>query len=235
MHFEQHTELDNLIAMQNLRTSSNKGSNDAYDVSVSLTGLTPIPATMASEPTSGTVHVRERSRSPRRHDEEPLGLSSVDFSHQFGFRDATLWCWRCGGWSPGSRRASRLKDPCGIPTKKGADVIFRVSGGNPPKAHEWRSDDVSRAPERIPIHQESLQQQVQTTSSYPRRQLQVNFWAVLLKLLLTRAWFVHLAPISQVVVVPLSCPSLVVSLCHRVTQLPSRELLLFITAIFTFY
>ena len=37
MHFEQRTELDNLIAMQNLRTSANKGSNDAYDVSVSLT------------------------------------------------------------------------------------------------------------------------------------------------------------------------------------------------------
>ena len=37
MHFEQHTELDNLIVMQNLRTSANKGSDDAYDVSVSLT------------------------------------------------------------------------------------------------------------------------------------------------------------------------------------------------------
>ena len=37
MHFEQHTELDNLIAMQNLRTSANKESNDAYDVSFSLT------------------------------------------------------------------------------------------------------------------------------------------------------------------------------------------------------
>ena len=37
MHFEQHLELDNLIAMQNLRNSANKGSNDAYDVSVSLT------------------------------------------------------------------------------------------------------------------------------------------------------------------------------------------------------
>ena len=41
MHFEQHTELDNLIAMQNLRTSANKGSNDAYDVSVSLAGYEP--------------------------------------------------------------------------------------------------------------------------------------------------------------------------------------------------
>ena len=37
MHSEQHTELDNLITMQpNLRNSA-KGSNDAYDVSVSLT------------------------------------------------------------------------------------------------------------------------------------------------------------------------------------------------------
>ena len=32
---------DNLIAMHNLRTSANKGSNDAYDVSVSLTGYEP--------------------------------------------------------------------------------------------------------------------------------------------------------------------------------------------------
>ena len=38
MHFEQHTELDNLIAMQNLRTSANKESNDAYDVHTSLAG-----------------------------------------------------------------------------------------------------------------------------------------------------------------------------------------------------
>ena len=41
MHFEQHTELDNLIAMQSLRTSANKESDDAYDVSTSLTGYEP--------------------------------------------------------------------------------------------------------------------------------------------------------------------------------------------------
>ena len=41
MHCEQHTELDNLITMQpNLRNSA-KGSNDAYDVSSSLTGYEP--------------------------------------------------------------------------------------------------------------------------------------------------------------------------------------------------
>ena len=37
LHFELHTELDNLITMQNLRTSANKESNDAYDVHTSLT------------------------------------------------------------------------------------------------------------------------------------------------------------------------------------------------------
>ena len=41
LHLEQHTELDNLITMQNLRTSANKGSNDAYDVHTSLTGYEP--------------------------------------------------------------------------------------------------------------------------------------------------------------------------------------------------
>ena len=41
MHSEQHTELDNLITMQqNLRTSA-KESNDAYDVYTSLTGYEP--------------------------------------------------------------------------------------------------------------------------------------------------------------------------------------------------
>ena len=44
MHPEQHTELDSLVTMQhNLRTST-KGSNDAYDVSASLTSLPSIPA-----------------------------------------------------------------------------------------------------------------------------------------------------------------------------------------------
>ena len=42
MHFEQHTELDNLITLQpNLRNSANKESNDACDVHTSLTGYEP--------------------------------------------------------------------------------------------------------------------------------------------------------------------------------------------------
>ena len=41
LHFELHTELDKLIAMQNLRNSANKGSDDAYDVHTSLTGYEP--------------------------------------------------------------------------------------------------------------------------------------------------------------------------------------------------
>ena len=101
----------------------------------------PIPnsADMAIEPTPGTLDARKRSRCPRRHEEEqePFGL--------------TFRCWKCRGWSAGSRRASRLKDPCGFPSKTEADVVYRVSGGYPPKAHLWRSDDASGAPERIPI------------------------------------------------------------------------------------
>ena len=99
----------------------------------------------------GYVVADDMSASPRRGEEcEHFGLTTVHLWHQFGFRDATLWCWwKCGGWSAGSRRASRLKNPCGFPSKTGADVVHRVSGGYPVKAHVWRSDDVSGAPERI--------------------------------------------------------------------------------------
>ena len=41
LHCELYSELDNLIAMEILCHSANKGSNDAYDVSVSLTGYEP--------------------------------------------------------------------------------------------------------------------------------------------------------------------------------------------------
>ena len=41
LHCELHTELDNLIAMQNLRYSANKGSVNTHDVSVSLAGYEP--------------------------------------------------------------------------------------------------------------------------------------------------------------------------------------------------
>ena len=114
---------------------------------VSCDGIATSP-----DPTTRIIRSRVTSRSPRRYfGEESFGLTTVHLSHQFGFRDFTLWCWRCGGWSVGSRRISRLQGPCGAPTKNGADVVYRVSGGLPPKALHWRSDDTSRTPERIPI------------------------------------------------------------------------------------
>ena len=41
MHPEPHTDLDNLNTVQHNLRSSAKGSNDAYDVTVSLTGYEP--------------------------------------------------------------------------------------------------------------------------------------------------------------------------------------------------
>ena len=41
LHFELYPELDNLIVMESLCYSANKGSDDAYDVSTSLTGYGP--------------------------------------------------------------------------------------------------------------------------------------------------------------------------------------------------
>ena len=99
-------------------------------------------------------------RSLRLRGEAPFGLGSAHLSHQYGFRDGTPWCWRCGGWSTGSRRPSRLKEKCGIPTKAEADVVYRVARGEPPRAREWNFDDVGAF--------RSIQQQVQATRCYPR-------------------------------------------------------------------
>ena len=41
LHSELYSELDNLIVMESLCYSANKGSDDAYDVSTSLTGYEP--------------------------------------------------------------------------------------------------------------------------------------------------------------------------------------------------
>ena len=109
--------------------------SDIMDVAVEMEAqnkLAPDPASMPSVPTPHTAHSRGRSRSPRRHEDgqEPFGLTSVHLSHQFGFRDSTLWCWRCGGWSAGSRRASRLKGPVRSPDEKRSRCCV---------PHIWRS------------------------------------------------------------------------------------------------
>ena len=41
MHHEHYTDLDNLNSMQHNLSTSTKGSNDAYDVPISLTGYEP--------------------------------------------------------------------------------------------------------------------------------------------------------------------------------------------------
>ena len=84
-------------------------------------------------------------------DEARFGHCTVHPSHKCGFRDDTLWCWKCGGWSTGSRHKSRLTDKCGAPTKAGAEVIRRVSAGAPPRATAWNDMNDSVPPPHINI------------------------------------------------------------------------------------
>ena len=84
--------------------------------------------------------------------EKPLSVSVLFTSHI----NTDFETERCGAGdvevlSMGSGRPSRLEDQCGIPTKAGVNVVYRVSGGDPPRARTWYLGDVSEAPERIPI------------------------------------------------------------------------------------
>ena len=85
MHLEQHPQLDNLIAMQNLRTSANKESNDAYDVSISLTRIRD------QNPSLGYIFPGEpRQRSPNAPKFEDRSLEETEWPEQ-GAREAA---WR---------------------------------------------------------------------------------------------------------------------------------------------
>ena len=85
LHFEQHTELNNLIAMQNLRTSENRESNDAYDVTDSLTNYEPnyMPSASSTTPrvpsptlprhqTRTWMTRHSASCSPRHTEDKPI-------------------------------------------------------------------------------------------------------------------------------------------------------------------
>ena len=92
MHFEQHTQLDNLIAMQNLRTSANKGSNDAYDVSVSLTLTDPLSSPSKKkirQACQQSWEIREKRASTQE-----LIQSWLSF---FGAVGPGTWC--CSFWT----------------------------------------------------------------------------------------------------------------------------------------
>ena len=123
---------------------------------------------------------------------------------RFTFRTSSVfvtrrfWCWRCGGWSSGSRRASRLKDPCGTPTKTGTDVVYRVSERYPPKASRIGDPTMFLEPsERIPIIRNPYSKKIQTnkfsfktTVPHELRIFVVSIW----RALLTRAWPVRWRP-----------------------------------------
>ena len=56
-----------------------------------------------------------RSRSPLAP-AFSSGSCEVSDTHSFCFLGIMFWCWRCGGWTSGSRRQSRLNDVCGPPS-----------------------------------------------------------------------------------------------------------------------
>ena len=91
------------------------------------TDLAPNPASMSLEPTTGTIHPRERPRSPRRHEEEePFGLTSVHsvfVMRRFGAGDVAV-----GRYQLTSIEIKRIR--AGSRRKTGADVVYRVSGGS---------------------------------------------------------------------------------------------------------
>ena len=105
MHFEQHTELDNLIAMQNLRTSA-KGSNDAYDVTDSLTGYEP-----------NYMAFSELSDSQ-------VSLSYITPSSDLDIDDATLGKLL----TEAHREQADYCDPEGVSVSQSSSVMFDGSG-----------------------------------------------------------------------------------------------------------
>ena len=93
MHFEQHTELDNLVAMQNLRTSANKGSNDAYDVSTSLTAAereADRKSTLDTVGASVELHLESKLQKKQedrdRHTQDQFLLAAIDRPTRFRTR-----------------------------------------------------------------------------------------------------------------------------------------------------
>ena len=152
--------------------------SDTMNVAVGMdaqTELTLFPASMPPEPMPQTAHSRGRSRSPRRHvEEESFGLTSVHLSHQFGFRDSTLWCWRCGGWSSGQPSHSEAKGPVRRPNKKRSRCcvpriwwfpLLKLTLGDLMMFLEPLSASRSSEP---------IQQQIQTTSPSTGRQSRMN-------------------------------------------------------------
>ena len=104
--------------------------SDTMDVAVEMDAQTDFALVPVSSHLNRwhrlVAHVGNQGLLGVTWERNPSASRQSTFSHQFGFRDSTLWCWRCGGWSAGSRRTSRLKGPCGAPTKNGADVVYRV-------------------------------------------------------------------------------------------------------------
>ena len=96
-------------------------------------------------PCARTIKIASTSRRGTIRAQFGSPITPVRFS---GCDVLVLEMWRLVGGQPTCIKVERpLRDP----NEERGGWVFRVSAGNPPKAREWRSDDVSGAPERIPI------------------------------------------------------------------------------------
>ena len=97
----------------------------------------PIPtsAKMAIEPTLGTVNapkIKVPSDGTKKNG-NPLASLQFIFPTSSASAMRRSGAGNCGG-SQAAGAFRRLKNPCGFPSKTGADVVHRVSGGYPPKS-----------------------------------------------------------------------------------------------------
>ena len=162
MHFEQHTDLDNLIAMQNLRTSANKGSDNAYDVHTSLTGYDPTSYPSASSTTlqvpSPTLHrhrtwtltmLHSASCSPRYTEDKPITAI------QKACQSVSRRCLLCS-IEQGNLREKEMSINQLVLVSRETRTVLTASFLKTPKLRKWSIDQGNLRSETAQMHRLGL-------------------------------------------------------------------------------
>ena len=160
--FHLHTELDNLIAMQNLRNFANKGSNDAYDVRTSLTGYEPTSWPSASSTTlqvPSPILSRHRTRtqttlhsascSPRHTEDKPI--TAIQKACQSVSRRRLLCSIELGNLREKEMSINQL-----VLGSRETRTVLTVSFLKTPKLRKWSIDQGNLRSEKAQMHRLGL-------------------------------------------------------------------------------